>query len=167
MDLYLLRHAIAVKRGTEGYDTDSERPLTPKGESRMRDIARGMRALDLSCDLIFSSPYLRARQTAEIVAETFKDQEKVHISTALAPDGDAKKLIEELNKRYRSRQSIVLVGHEPYLSALISTLVTGDGNVVLVMKKGGLCKLSVGSLQFGRCAALAWLLTPRQLRSLR
>lgn len=85
----------------------------------MQRIAKGMRSLGLSYDLILSSPYVRARQTADIVAEVLKATEKVHISAALAPDGDAKQLIEELNNRYRSRQSIVLVGHEPYLSALI------------------------------------------------
>lgn len=167
MDLYLLRHAIAVTRGTQGDQADSERPLTSKGETRMRRIARGMRALGVSCDLLLSSPYVRARQTAEIVAESLKTPEKVQISQALAPDGDPKTLVEELNKRYRSRQRVMLVGHEPYLSAFISTLLTGDANLALVLKKGGLCQLSVDSLQYGRCATLTALLTPRQLRLLR
>ncbi len=58
----------------------------------------------------------------------------------------------------------MLVGHEPYLSTLISLLLSGDGGLQVEMKKGGLCKLSVESLKHGRCAKLEWLLTPRQMR---
>jgi phosphohistidine phosphatase len=60
----------------------------------------------------------------------------------------------------------MLVGHEPYLSGLISLLVSGDSDCRIVMKKGGLCKLSVGTLKHGRCAALEWLLTPKQLAAM-
>ena len=68
MELYILRHAIAVERGSPGFEEDSTRPLTPAGEGKMRQIAKGMRALSVDPDLILSSPYVRARQTAEIVA---------------------------------------------------------------------------------------------------
>jgi len=57
----------------------------------------------------------------------------------------------------------LLVGHEPYLSELISLLVAGDSSLCVVMKKGGLCKLSVETLKHGRCACLEWLLTPKQM----
>ena len=66
MNLYLLRHGIAVERGTPGLDKDADRSLTPKGERRLWRITEAMEALKLSFDLILSSPYLRARQTAEI-----------------------------------------------------------------------------------------------------
>ena len=59
--------------------------------------------------------------------------------------------------------TVLLVGHEPDLSGLISLLVAGDTASAVVMKKGGLCKLSTESLKHGRCAALAWLLTPKQM----
>ena len=58
---------------------------------------------------------------------------------------------------------MLLVGHEPYLSGLISLLVSGEATCAVVMKKGGLCKLSIESLKPGRCAALEWLLTPKQM----
>jgi phosphohistidine phosphatase len=167
MELYLLRHAIAVERGTPGYARDSDRPLTPEGEKKMWRAAEGMKALDLSFDLILTSPYLRAKQTADIVAEVFKAQDKMEMSENLTPDGDPERLIAELNRRYRSLERILLVGHEPYLSSLISVLVTGDGSLSLVMKKGGLCLLTVDSLRCGQCATLEWLLTPRQLRLIR
>jgi phosphohistidine phosphatase len=164
MTLYLLRHAIAVERDSSGYEHDSARPLTPKGERRMRRSAKGMLALGLSYDLICSSPYLRAKQTADIVAEVCKVHEGVFLSPALAPDGNAKQAIEELNHHRSSKQNILVVGHEPYLSGLISMLVSGSAALTLVMKKGGLCKLSIEALRFERCAILEWLLTPRQLR---
>jgi phosphohistidine phosphatase len=165
MELYLLRHAIAVARGTPGYENDSERPLTPDGARKMRRIAQGMRELDLSFGLILSSPYLRARQTAEVVVQVFKAQDEFKLSATLTPDGDPAALIGEFNANHHSPGSILLVGHEPYMSELVSTLVTGDPSYSLniTLKKGGLCKLTTDTLQYGRCATLEWLLTPRQL----
>jgi phosphohistidine phosphatase len=164
MILYLLRHGIAVERGSSGDEDDSARPLTPKGERRMRRSAEGMLALGLSYNLILSSPYLRANQTADIVAEVCDVRDGVQISAALAADGNPRQVIDELSHTHGARQHILLVGHEPHLSRLISTLVTGSSALPLVMKKGGLCKLSIDALRFGRCATLEWLLTPRQLR---
>jgi phosphohistidine phosphatase len=166
MRLSLLRHGIAVERGTSGYENDSERPLTAKGELRMRRIAEGMLALGLSYDLILSSPYLRARQTAELVAPVLKTPDGVQLSATLTPEGNPRQLIEALHTNEREQQDILLVGHEPYLSRLISTLLTGGPNLAVVMKKGGLCALDVATLRFGRCASLVSLLTPRQLRRL-
>jgi phosphohistidine phosphatase len=166
MMLYLLRHAIAVERGGLEHADDRLRPLTPKGERRMRRIAEGMLRLGLSFDLLLSSPYLRAKQTADIVAEVFKLQERLHLSATLAPDGHPRHLLAELGGRYKAQRNVLLVGHEPYLSQLISLLVSGGTDLRVVMKKGGLCKLSASPLRYGRCATLEWLMTPRQLRLL-
>ena len=163
MDLYILRHGIAVEPGTPGYEKDADRPLTPEGERKLRQIADAMEALELSFDLILSSPYLRARQTAEIVAETLKARKRLELSDCLRPGGSSKKLIDLLTRLQPSPDAVLLVGHEPYLSGLISLLVAGDTTSAVVMKKGGLCKLSTESLKHGRCAALEWLLTPKQM----
>jgi len=80
------------------------------------------------------------------------------------PNGNALELIRELNDE--KPQSVLLVGHEPYLSGLISVLVTGESNAAIELKKGGLCKLSADRVAYGQCATLNWLLTPKQLRSL-
>jgi phosphohistidine phosphatase len=165
MKLSLLRHGIATERGSPGYEDDSQRPLTAKGQRRMWRAAEGMLALGLTYDLILSSPYLRARQTADIVAQVLKIPDGTHLSATLAPDGNPKQLIEELHTDGRA-QTIMLVGHEPYLSRLIGTLLTGGSNLTVIMRKGGLCTLDLETLRFGRCARLAWLLTPRQLRRL-
>src|SRR5258706_11485751 len=97
MDLYILRHGLAVEPRTPGYE-DAARPLTPKGERKLQTIAEAMRALDLCFDLILSSPYARARETAEIVAKTFNVLKKLEFTDSLTPNGSAKKLIELLNK---------------------------------------------------------------------
>lgn len=166
MILYLLRHAIAVNRGDPAYGQDSQRPLTPKGERRMHLAAKGMLAMGLSFEGILSSPYVRAKQTADIVAEVLPAPAHVDISPALVPEGDPRQMIAELQHHDRTHQNLLLVGHEPYLSHLISTLLTGRPALEIVMKKGGLCKLSADRWRYGRCATLEWLLAPRQLRRL-
>jgi phosphohistidine phosphatase len=166
MRLSLLRHGIAANRTGPEYENDSERPLTPKGERRMQRAAKGMKAAGLSYDLILSSPYLRAKQTAEIVAQVVTTPEGVMLAETLTPEGNPRQLIEELCSDHRERQDVLLVGHEPYLSRLISTLLTGSPNLSIELKRGALCTLSTETLRFGRCASLVSLLNPRQLRRL-
>jgi phosphohistidine phosphatase len=166
MKLSLLRHGIAADRGGAEYENDSERPLTPKGDRRMRRIGKGIQAVGLSYDLILSSPYLRAKQTAEIVAQVLSAPEGVMLAETLTPEGNPRQLIEALRTDHRERQDVLLVGHEPSLSRLISTLLTGGPNLSVVIKRGGLCALDVETLRFGRCATLVSLLSPRQLRRL-
>jgi phosphohistidine phosphatase len=132
----------------------------------MRRIAKGIQASGLSYDLILSSPYLRAKQTAEIVTQVLSTPEGVMLAETLMPEGNPRQLIEALRTDHRERQDVLLVGHEPYLSRLISTLLTGGPNLSVVMKRGGLCALDVDTLRFGRCASLISLLSPRQLRRL-
>ena len=163
MNLYILRHGIAVDPGSPNYPSDADRPLTPKGERKLQRITEAMQALDLSFDLILSSPYVRARQTAEIVAEACGARKKVEFTDSLVPGGSHKRLIDLLNNLKPPPENVLLSGHEPSLSGLISLLVSGEQGFSVVMKKGGLCKLSVEHLKPGRCASLDWLLTPRQM----
>ncbi|MFZ1080768.1 MAG: phosphohistidine phosphatase SixA [Candidatus Kryptoniota bacterium] len=161
MELYLLRHAIASEKGAGTFARDADRPLTTEGTQKMRHIAKAMKGLDLSFDLILSSPYLRAKQTAEIVADVFGLEKTLRFSGNLAVDGNIDMLIKEI--RLESLQKILLVGHEPYLSTLISLLISGHDGIDIVMKKGGLCKLTIDSLRLGKCATLEWLIGPRQI----
>ena len=164
MDLYLLRHGIAVTFDDLDYERDAERPLTSKGKRQLRQTAAAMKNLGLRFDLIFSSPYLRARQTAEIVARAVKRQKQLAFTHDLTPDGNPKELLQQLNAMYPKATAILLVGHEPYLSHLVSLLATGGPDLTMDFKKGGLCKLETEKLNYGRCATLAWLLTPRQMK---
>jgi phosphohistidine phosphatase len=163
MEIYILRHGIAADRGTPGHKKDSDRPLTEEGEEKMRQIAKAILAMDLKFDLILSSPYVRGAQTAQIVAAEL--DEEVTFSDHLVPNGNPLELIREVIDE--KPQRVLLVGHEPYLSGLISILFTGDSDAAIELKKGGICKLTADRLSFGKCATLNWLLTPKQLRSLR
>lgn len=120
--------------------------------------------MELSFDRILSSPYARARQTAQIVAEPFGAAKKLELTDLLAPDGSAKKLVELLNRLDPQPENVLLSGHEPYLSEFISLLMSGGSSTVTVLlKKGGLCKLTTEDLKPGRCATLEWLLTSKQM----
>ena len=163
MNIFVLRHGIAVDLGSPGINYDAERPLTPKGERKLWQVADAMVALDLSFDLILTSPYTRALQTAELIAEALTLKKKLERTDHLAPGGSARKLIEHIAAQKPAADNVLLVGHEPSLSELISFLISGDTHATVLMKKGGLCKLSAESLHYGRCAVLEWLLTPRQM----
>ncbi len=164
MNLYLLRHGLAVEPGAGGHASDADRPLTPEGRRKLKQAAAGIQALRLECDLIMTSPYLRAKQTAEIVAQALKLEEKLQFCPQLAPEGTSSGLIQVLRQLRPRPEAAMLVGHEPGLSRLISLLVWGDTGGMVVMKKAGLCALSIEAIRHGRCAALEWLLTGGQLR---
>ena len=155
MNLYIIRHAIAV----DEYEDDSQRPLTDKGKKKMRQIAKGLRALGVDFDLVLSSPYLRAKETAEILAEVFKVKADVVFSDNLVPTGDPDLLISEMNEKYNAH-SIALIGHEPQLTALVGLLVSENAIVDMSLKKGGVCRLSADDLHHTRKATLEWLITP-------
>ncbi len=166
MNIYLFRHGIAVDRGLPGYGDDSQRPLTPKGAARIYRIAQAIKSLGVKFDLILSSPYLRAQQTAQIVASLHKLEEQLHLTENLTPIIPPSALIGELHEIYADALSILVVGHEPYLGALAGTLLAGDEKVALAFKKGGMCKFSIDELIYGRCATLDWLVTPKQMLNL-
>jgi len=166
MNLYILRHGIAVEHGAAGYKNDNERPLTGKGERKMWAIAEAMKALEISFDLILSSPLVRARQTAEIVAAALKCQKRLELTDTLAPQDSAKPLIQFLADQ-GAWDDVVLVGHEPFLSRLIALLISGNSQASVLLKKGGFCKLSIADLKHGKCATLEWLLTPKQMELMR
>ena len=164
VNLFLLRHGIAVERGDPDFEDDSERPLTPKGRRQLRHVTAAMRKMDLRFDVILASPLLRAKQTAEIVAAVLKLERRLKISDALAPDGSAKVLLRQLNELQTAPENVLLVGHEPYLSSLVSLLTTGRRNLAMDFKKGGLCKLEMKNPRLGQHVTLAWLLTPKQMK---
>jgi phosphohistidine phosphatase len=164
MNIYFLRHGLAVEGGTPGFKDDSLRPLLPKGKKQLKKIARAMKEMDLEFDLILSSPYLRAKETVEIVAAGLKCEKRLNFSPALAAEKDPSHLIPVLQKIKPAPKQILLVGHEPFLSRLISLLTTGGLDLHLDFAKGGLCKLEIEKLHVGKCAVLVWLLTPRQMK---
>ncbi|MBL8101206.1 MAG: phosphohistidine phosphatase SixA [Anaerolineales bacterium] len=157
MNLYLIRHAIAEEENPSG--DDSQRALTDKGSKRMRQIAKGLRILGVEFDMILSSPYVRAKETAKILSDVFKMKKQVAFSDNLFPMGDPEKLIAEINEKY-SVDSLAIVGHEPCLTGFASFLTARNTPVDMTLKKGGVCRLSADDLRHSRVATLEWLLTP-------
>jgi phosphohistidine phosphatase len=164
---YVLRHGIAIARGDPGYPLDSDRPLTSKGIKKMRQIAMGMRRLDVEFDVVLTSPYRRALETAFVIGREYKRGESIQTTPALKPEVLPEELVRVLQDKYASScRNLLLVGHEPQLSAFVSTLTSGSAGARPLLKKGGLCKLQIDKLQIGKCATLLWLLTPKQLSKL-
>ena len=133
----------------------------------MRKIARGLARLDVRPDLILTSPYVRARETAGLLADAFQlNEDNLKVSEHLVPGSPLRQLVEEINSRYPKTENMACVGHEPLLSELSSLLLTGTKDLALNFEKGGVCALAMVSLRYGRCAGLEWLLTPSQLAML-
>jgi phosphohistidine phosphatase len=132
----------------------------------MRKVAKGIKRLKLDLDWILTSPYRRAYDTADVVAKTVNARKKLKVIDELISEAPAEPLVRRLAREFRSKDSLMLVGHEPHLSRLISVLIGASSPLALDFKKGGLCKLSVDSLRYGRCATLEWWLPPKILRRL-
>jgi len=155
MQLYFLRHGLA---DWPDWDParDEERPLTDKGIKKMKAEAKAIQKLGLNLDAILSSPLVRARQTAEVIAKRLgMDVIQEH---ALTPGFDAKRLRGVLRSNAKAG-AIMIVGHEPDFSQTIAE-VTGGGRVV--MKKGGLARVDLESLD-PPSGKLVWLLAPKTL----
>jgi phosphohistidine phosphatase len=163
MNIYVLRHGLAAKGPALGPKADPMRPLTPKGRKKMDKIAEAMQEMELSFDMILSSPCLRARQTAEIVAAAFQACKRLEFARELAPEAGPEALLARLSRQHLLPENLLLVGHEPHLSGFISLLLTGAPRLQVQLKKGGLCKLAIPSFKGGRRAALEWLLTPKMM----
>lgn len=165
MQIYLLRHGIAVER-TEHDGPDEERALTGEGRRKVRCVAKAMRAMSLSLDLILTSPLVRAVQTAEIVAEALRIKKRLQVTDFLTPNVPTEKQIAWLKTLRPRGGQVLLVGHEPNFSELTSHLLAGHRKVMIDFKKAGLCKVTAEPIAPGG-ATLEWLLTPRQMERMR
>lgn len=156
MKLYILRHGIAAEVGPAGLG-DAGRPLTDEGIARMKAAARGMKRLEVVPDVILASPLVRARHTAEIVGRELGIE--VRLDDRIAPGFDVSRLDELLGER-RGMASLMVVGHEPDLSGLVTALTGG----LVEMKKGGLALVELNEAD-QRSGTLVGLLAPRVLRA--
>jgi phosphohistidine phosphatase len=161
-ELYLVRHAIAADRGEEWPD-DDKRPLTVRGVSRFKDAVEGLRKIGVEVDEIFTSPLVRAKHTADLLAAGLPGKPPVKTLDALAPGHTPTSVMAQLTRAARRRR-LAIVGHEPGLGELAAHLI-GAGRA-LPFKKGGVCRIDVESLTSRRPGALSWFVTPRLLRRL-
>ncbi|MDY7109310.1 MAG: histidine phosphatase family protein [Planctomycetota bacterium] len=164
MDLYIIRHAIAEKRDAARWPDDSQRPLTDRGRTRFRAVAALLGEVAPDLDVLLSSGFARAWETAEIVSEIAgwpapKRAEAMEL-------GSSQEMCEAIAAHDRA-PSVAVVGHEPCLSELVSYLLTGDDAAVeMDFKKGAAAFLSLPGRPAPGDALLTWVLTPRLARAL-
>ena len=156
MKLYFLRHGRADRSAWMGMDF--ERPLTEEGKERMAQEADTIHQLDLGLDAILTSPLVRAYQTAEIVAERLNLLDLLVVDERLEP-GFGPSDLAEILEEHPQADEIMLVGHEPDFSEIISYLIGGG---TIVCKKGSLARVDL--IDAGPMAGeLAWLIPPKAL----
>jgi phosphohistidine phosphatase len=164
VELYILRHGEAGKRLAAGGGRDSERPLTVTGQQEVQEIARALDRLGVKFDFVATSPLKRALQTAEIVAKVLKVKKgSIEEWSELKPEGSRAELYRKLSQ-FKPESSVLVVGHEPYLSTMVSEIVFGSSAGSVVLKKAGLAKIIVTSFQPKAKGELRWLLTPKHLK---
>jgi phosphohistidine phosphatase len=162
MILYLVRHGIAVDRSDPKCPPEAERPLTARGVQKTRSAALGLRALGVKPEMLITSPYVRAAQTAEIFAEALGfTVEKIRVSESLKPAENPSEILKELS-RLRAKE-VACFGHAPHLDLLIAQLGGARGPFT-ALKKAGVASFEETS---GRGHwELRWILTPKVLREL-
>jgi phosphohistidine phosphatase len=165
MKVYLVRHAIAHERNRARWPNDAKRPLTTAGKRKFRKAASGLASCLPKSVVVLTSPYLRARDTALILCKAASLRKPVECAELGAdqPVRAAFKLLQA-----RKHEAVVLVGHEPNLSKMLAAAVIGErSRLPMEFKKGGAaCVVFERGAAPGR-GAIAWIMPPRVLRSLR
>jgi phosphohistidine phosphatase len=156
MEIYILRHGIAEDQNAAG---DARRSLTDEGRRKLRRVLERAARANVSPSLVLSSPYVRARQTAELAAEVLGYRGKIVETAVLVPEGSPEALWEELRGR-RGESAILIAGHQPMLSGVAAWLM-GFPEAQIEMKKGALARIDVDRFGPKPDGVLRWLLTAR------
>ena len=162
MQLVVIRHAIAMEReefAPTGRD-DSLRPLTAKGEAKMKKASVGLRELVPEISVLAASPFTRAQQTAAIVGDAY-DGLRVETTSSLEPDSAMDDFIAWL--RAQRGETVAVVGHEPHLGTLVTWLMTGIEESRVALKKGAAVLLEFPAVPTSGTGRLQWALTASQL----
>jgi phosphohistidine phosphatase len=162
MQLYIVRHGIAIDREDPKCPPDPERYLTEEGLEKTKQVAKGMAALGITGDLFLTSPYVRAAQTAEIFASALEyAEQKIRRTDLLLPGAEPSLLFRELAKD-KQASSVFLFGHAPQLDDMISTAL-GSKKHITTLKKAGVALVELKRVS-PPMGVLVWLATPKILR---
>jgi len=161
MELFLMRHAIAVPQGAPGFEQDADRPLTDEGRKKLEGVCRGLGHLVSGWDVILTSPYVRAKQTADAVAAYFEISHLVQEAPVLTPGHTTKQFVAIL-KDLPSVRRVLAVGHEPSLSQHFSCFVFGTPRGRFDFKKAGVACLEFADRPEEGEALLSWFMAPAQ-----
>ena len=160
MLLYIVRHAWAEERDPLRYSDDSLRPLTKEGRARFVAVAKKLAQRGVAPDLIATSPYLRCRQTAEILAKRMSPEVAIVESEFLAPGGSLPKLLEWTSRQ--EKKSVAWVGHAPDVEQCVARLI-GRGRSQIRMPKGSAAAIEFSEQPAVGKGVLRWLVTAKML----
>ncbi len=162
MQLYIVRHGIAIDREDPKCPPDPQRYLTEEGIEKTEQVAKGIAALGVTGDLFLTSPYVRAAQTAEIFATVLEyAKQKIRRADLLLPGAEPSLLFRELAKD-RQASSVFLFGHAPQLDDVVATALASKRHVTS-LKKAGVALIELKRLS-PPIGLLVWLATPKLLR---
>ncbi len=162
MQMYIVRHGIAIDREDPECPPDPERYLTEEGVEKTKQVAKGVAALGITGDLFLTSPYVRAAQTAGIFASALDyAKQKIRRTDLLLPGAEPTQLFRELAKD-KQASTVFLFGHAPQLDDIIATAL-GSKKHVASLKKAGVAFLELKRLS-PPIGQLVWLATPKMLR---
>jgi phosphohistidine phosphatase len=166
MDLFILRHGEADKSSNSG---DFGRLLTVEGTADVTHLAEWLKELDVNFDVIITSPLKRAHQTASIVAKILNIENKLADWDELRPESERKAVYNKLSSgQFQKESTVLIVGHEPYLSTLISEIIslTDETSSRIVLKKAGLARMKITSYSSQIIhGELEWLLNPQLMKT--
>ena len=162
MDLLILRHGESGRRSN--LESDFKRSLTVEGNQEIIEISNGLKSLNIKLDHILTSPLLRAKQTAEIVAKSLKFKSKIEETDSLKPEGNKLEFYSVLSK-LKQDSVVLVVGHEPYLSEMIGEAIS-QSECRINLKKAGLARIRVIQTLPKIKGDLRWLLTSKQLKKM-
>jgi len=162
MQLYIVRHGIAIDREAPKCPPDPERFLTEEGKDKTQQVAKGLAKLGVAADLFLTSPYRRAKETAEIfAAELDYAKTKIRFTDALLPSADAAMLFREL-ARDKDAATVMVFGHAPHLDEVVAAAV-GSKHQITALKKAGVALVELKRIS-PPSGQLLWLATPKLLR---
>jgi phosphohistidine phosphatase len=161
MDLYLIRHADALALGERGNTQDSERPLSEKGYAQAKLLGAWMQRKGIALNQVFTSPLLRAHQTAEGMVGSMSPAPPLQPCPELAP-GEKPKRLRKVLKRWGGERA-ALIGHLPDLPEFAAWLI-GSKRAQIDLAKAGIAYIQVPEEPYKGGGVLVWLVTPEWLK---
>jgi phosphohistidine phosphatase len=163
MRIFLFRHGPAGSRDPARWPDDVQRPLSSSGEGRTDRAARGLARVAGKGTLVFSSPLVRAHQTAKLLRAALELEAPIETLDALAPGGSYREVVQRL-AQCKHDDAVFLVGHEPDLGKLAGVLVFGAPASSLPLKKAGVAEVIFDDAVRPGAGRLHLFLSPRVLR---
>ncbi len=162
MDLYIVRHAWAGRYGDPAWPEDRLRPLTKEGKQRFAQMAQKLVAAGMLPELVITSPLVRCRETAEVLAEAIGPKPKVTAHQALEPNSDLPALLDWMARSACGYDQVAWVGHAPDVGEMTAALI-GDGYSRIRFAKGAVAAIRFDGLPRRGSGQLRWLATAKLL----